>query len=92
MSLISVCLLQFCLCALLFHCQAAEMALRLASVNRWCVSGTPVQRGLEGKQKILKLSEWALNERLRETGLLRPSTMFKKIIKTCIRQQNEPLN
>ncbi|XP_041667935.1 E3 ubiquitin-protein ligase SHPRH [Cheilinus undulatus] len=27
--------------------RAAEMALRLASVNRWCVSGTPVQRGLE---------------------------------------------
>lgn len=24
------------------------MALRLASVNLWCVSGTPVQRGLEG--------------------------------------------
>ncbi|XP_029282544.1 E3 ubiquitin-protein ligase SHPRH-like [Cottoperca gobio] len=27
--------------------KAAEMALRLPSVNRWCVSGTPVQRGLE---------------------------------------------
>uniref|UniRef100_A0A665XCI5 SNF2 histone linker PHD RING helicase n=1 Tax=Echeneis naucrates TaxID=173247 RepID=A0A665XCI5_ECHNA len=27
--------------------KAAEMALRLASLNRWCVSGTPVQRGLE---------------------------------------------
>nr|XP_032829241.1 E3 ubiquitin-protein ligase SHPRH-like [Petromyzon marinus]XP_032829242.1 E3 ubiquitin-protein ligase SHPRH-like [Petromyzon marinus]XP_032829243.1 E3 ubiquitin-protein ligase SHPRH-like [Petromyzon marinus] len=27
--------------------KAAEMALRLSSVNRWCVTGTPVQRGLE---------------------------------------------
>ncbi|XP_066556931.1 E3 ubiquitin-protein ligase SHPRH isoform X2 [Amia ocellicauda] len=27
--------------------KAAEMALRLSSINRWCVSGTPVQRGLE---------------------------------------------
>ncbi|KAG8583488.1 hypothetical protein GDO81_008442 [Engystomops pustulosus] len=27
--------------------KAAEMALRLYGVNRWCVSGTPVQRGLE---------------------------------------------
>ncbi|XP_072545423.1 E3 ubiquitin-protein ligase SHPRH [Salminus brasiliensis] len=27
--------------------KAAEMALRLTSINRWCVSGTPVQRGLE---------------------------------------------
>ncbi|XP_041108304.1 E3 ubiquitin-protein ligase SHPRH [Polyodon spathula] len=27
--------------------KAAEMALRLRAINRWCVSGTPVQRGLE---------------------------------------------
>ncbi|XP_043924742.1 E3 ubiquitin-protein ligase SHPRH [Protopterus annectens] len=27
--------------------KAAEMALRLSAVNRWCVTGTPVQRGLE---------------------------------------------
>ncbi|KAJ8353204.1 hypothetical protein SKAU_G00207710 [Synaphobranchus kaupii] len=27
--------------------KAAEMAMRLTSINRWCVSGTPVQRGLE---------------------------------------------
>ncbi|XP_062862969.1 E3 ubiquitin-protein ligase SHPRH [Trichomycterus rosablanca] len=27
--------------------KAAEMALRITSINRWCVSGTPVQRGLE---------------------------------------------
>ncbi|XP_004673973.1 PREDICTED: E3 ubiquitin-protein ligase SHPRH [Condylura cristata] len=27
--------------------KAAEMAQRLSGVNRWCISGTPVQRGLE---------------------------------------------
>uniref|UniRef100_H0VRT6 E3 ubiquitin-protein ligase SHPRH n=1 Tax=Cavia porcellus TaxID=10141 RepID=H0VRT6_CAVPO len=27
--------------------KAAEMALRLSGINRWCISGTPVQRGLE---------------------------------------------
>ncbi|XP_067876277.1 E3 ubiquitin-protein ligase SHPRH [Heterodontus francisci] len=27
--------------------KAAEMCLRLSAINRWCVTGTPVQRGLE---------------------------------------------
>ena len=29
--------------------KAAEMAQRLSGINRWCISGTPVQRGLEGR-------------------------------------------
>lgn len=47
------------LCFFVFCHQAAEMALRLASVNRWCVSGTPVQRGLEG---IIYLSKNSFSE------------------------------
>ncbi|XP_032877734.1 E3 ubiquitin-protein ligase SHPRH isoform X2 [Amblyraja radiata] len=27
--------------------KAAEMCLRLSAINRWCITGTPVQRGLE---------------------------------------------
>ncbi|XP_070568700.1 E3 ubiquitin-protein ligase SHPRH-like [Ptychodera flava] len=27
--------------------KAAEMALRLSAVNRWCVTGTPIQKGME---------------------------------------------
>lgn len=32
--------------------KAAEMALRLSGINRWCISGTPVQRGLEGNVRF----------------------------------------
>lgn len=32
---------------MLYLSQTAEMALRLNTVNRWCITGTPLQRGIE---------------------------------------------
>ena len=29
------------------------MALRLSAVNRWCVTGTPIQKGVEGRFSVL---------------------------------------
>ncbi|GAQ81004.1 hypothetical protein KFL_000680200 [Klebsormidium nitens] len=34
--------------------KATEMALKLRAVNRWCISGTPIQRGLEDLYGLLK--------------------------------------
>ena len=31
--------------------QAAEMMMKVTAVNKWCVTGTPVQRCLLGKKK-----------------------------------------
>ena len=36
--------------------KAAEVALHLSSVHRWCVTGTPIQKGLEGNVGWLLLS------------------------------------
>ena len=29
--------------------RTAEMALKIRAVHRWCVTGTPIQKKLEGK-------------------------------------------
>ena len=36
---------------LLFHLswQAAQMANKLSAIHRWCVTGTPVNRGVDGE-------------------------------------------
>lgn len=41
-----------------FIVQAAEVALHLNSVHRWCVTGTPIQKGLEGN--ITRQYSWLL--------------------------------
>jgi len=36
--------------------RSAEMALRLSAINRWCITGTPVQHTLQGRLKGCSLS------------------------------------
>lgn len=36
--------------------RAAEMTVKLSAVNRWCVTGTPVQRQLLGTFSLLHIS------------------------------------
>ncbi len=31
--------------------RAAEMVSKLKTVNKWCVSGTPIQKGLQGEEE-----------------------------------------
>lgn len=44
--------------------KAAEVALHLSSVHRWCVTGTPIQKGLEGNVGRLLLSWIAIVPKL----------------------------
>jgi len=37
---------------LYFCTQTAEMALRLTAVNRWCITGTPIQKGIDGRRLL----------------------------------------
>ena len=35
------------------HVQAAEMMMKVTAVNKWCVTGTPVQKCLLGTSELL---------------------------------------